>query len=107
MWRLALASSLVLASVAVAASDIARDRQRELVRLVRHDCGACHGLTLQGGLGPALTPAALAGKPAQWLQAVILEGRPGTPMPPWRPFITETEARWLVDALQTGKLDER
>ncbi len=107
MWRLAFATSLALVSVAVAASDIGRDRQRELVRLVRHDCGACHGLTLQGGLGPALTPAALAGKPPEWLQAVILEGRAGTPMPPWRPFMNENEARWIVDALQTGKLDDR
>jgi cytochrome c55X len=27
-------------------------RQRELIRMVRQDCGSCHGLQLTGGLGP-------------------------------------------------------
>jgi hypothetical protein len=34
-----------------------RQRQKELIHLVRQDCGSCHGMTLQGGLGPALLPA--------------------------------------------------
>lgn len=38
-------------------------RQQELVRMVRQDCGSCHGLRLTGGLGPALTREALADKP--------------------------------------------
>ena len=62
-------------------------RQRELVRLVRQDCGSCHGMTLNGGLGPALTREALADKPAESLAAIIVHGRPGTPMPPWRTFV--------------------
>ena len=35
------------------------ERARELVHIVRQDCGSCHGLTLKGGLGPALTAEAL------------------------------------------------
>lgn len=77
-------------------------RQKELVRLVRQDCGSCHGMTLAGGLGPALLPAALAGKPAQSLVATVLYGRPGTPMPPWGAFINEEEAKWVVEMLLKG-----
>jgi cytochrome c55X len=79
-------------------------RRAALTRLVLHDCGSCHGLTLKGGLGPALTPTALAGKAPEWLRATILDGRPGTPMPPWRGYLTEAEADWLVRALQRGEL---
>lgn len=104
MLRHTLASSLALVAAAAMASDIDVARQRELVELVRHDCGACHGLTLRGGLGPALTAQALAGKPSPWLTSVILNGRAGTPMPPWRPFLSEGEAAWVVEALKQGTI---
>ena len=77
-------------------------RRSELVTLVRQDCGSCHGLTLQGGLGPALLPQTLQDKPADYLQFVILNGRPGTAMPPWRRFLSEAEAAWVVRHLQKG-----
>lgn len=82
-------------------------RQGELVRLVRQDCGSCHGMTLAGGLGPALLPAQLRDKPAESLVATILHGRPGTPMPPWGAFLNENEAGWIVDKLLKGFPDER
>lgn len=85
-----------------AAGDIPPPRQAEIMHLLTQDCGSCHGLTLQGGLGPALTPAALAGKSAASLQAAILHGRPGTPMAPWSRFLTETEAGWLAERLLNG-----
>ena len=77
-------------------------RQRELITLVRQDCGSCHGLTLKGGLGPALLPETLTDKPIDSLTATILHGRPGTAMPPWRRFVTEAEAEWIVLNLQKG-----
>ena len=77
-------------------------RQRELVRLLRQDCGSCHGMRLTGGLGPPLTPDALRGKPPDSLAATIVAGRPGTAMPPWRPFRSEAEAAWLVARLREG-----
>jgi cytochrome c55X len=77
-------------------------RERELVRLVRQDCGACHGMTLAGGLGPPLLPAALRERPQEALVQTILHGRPGTPMPPWQPFLSEAEVRWIVDRLLAG-----
>jgi cytochrome c55X len=76
-------------------------RQQALVRLVRQDCGSCHGMTLQGGLGPPLLPASLQEKPAESLIATIYAGRPGTPMPPWKQFMSEAEATWIVDKLLT------
>lgn len=77
-------------------------RQQELVRLVRQDCGSCHGLTLQGGLGPALLPDTLRDKPPEGLAATIYYGRPGTPMPPWKQFMSPAEADWIVQKLMSG-----
>ena len=77
-------------------------RQHELVLLVRNDCGSCHGLTLQGGLGTPLTPEALSVKPDMALRETILRGRTGTAMPGWSDFMNESEAEWVVDQLKTG-----
>lgn len=77
-------------------------RYRELTHMVRQDCGSCHGLTLAGGLGPALTPQALADVPAEVLVATIVGGRPGTPMPPFRGILSEAEAQWIVEQLLQG-----
>lgn len=90
-----------------AGESLGPQRQGELVRLVRQDCGSCHGMTLAGGLGPALLPALLRDKPAESLVATVLHGRPGTPMPPWGAFLNENEARWIVDKLLKGFPDER
>ena len=78
------------------------DRAAQLVRMVRQDCGSCHGMTLGGGLGPALLPAALHDKPPESLVATIYNGRPGTPMPPWKQFMSEAEAGWIVQKLMSG-----
>ena len=86
----------------VYAEGISATRQHELLYLLKQDCGSCHGLTLQGGLGPALTPQALQDKPKAAMVATILSGRPGTPMPPWDGQLTEAETRWLVDSLYRG-----
>ena len=85
------------------AAEPAPERQATLRHLLKNDCGACHGLTLQGGMGPALLPSSLEGKPDEFLVATILEGRKGTPMPPWQPFMNQDEALWLVGVLRKGK----
>lgn len=77
-------------------------RQGELVHLVRQECGACHGLTLSGGLGAPLTPEALRERPEALLVATILHGRPGTAMAGWKAFVTEQEAEWVVRELKAG-----
>lgn len=76
------------------------ERQSTLRNMLNHDCGACHGLTLKGGLGPALLPEALAEKPDDFLISTILNGRKGTAMPPWQPFMNRDEAAWLVGILR-------
>lgn len=103
MKWLALPISSLLACAMAAAGQPPPERQAELRYLLQQDCGSCHGLTLKGGLGPALTPPALAGKPPEFLQLTILHGRPGTAMPPWRAFISEDEGRWLADSLLAGE----
>lgn len=102
MHRTALALALAAAAAPAAPADPVPARRAELLHLVRQDCGSCHGLTLKGGLGPSLEPAALAGKDSDFLSFVILRGRPGTPMPPWRGFLTEPEAQWIVEQLMKG-----
>lgn len=82
------------------------ERRAELRYLLRQDCGSCHGMTLKGGLGPALTPEALARRDLAALQATILLGRPGTAMPPWSDFITPAEAAWLARELKAGVGEE-
>lgn len=77
-------------------------RAQTLVRMVRQDCGSCHGMLLTGGLGPAITPQALREMPVESVAATIYHGRPGTPMPPWKAMINESEARWMAERLLAG-----
>lgn len=96
-----LASCLLPLGLA-AAADPSGPRRAELVNLVRQDCGACHGYTLKGGLGPSLEPAALADRDAEQLSDVILHGRRGTPMPPWDRLLSAPEALWIAERLKEG-----
>ncbi len=99
---LGLVPFLILAAGSTPADEPSPERRAALHNLLVQDCGSCHGLTMRGGLGPALLPETLAGKPASYLQATILYGRPGTPMPPWRPFLSDADAAWMVATLQRG-----
>lgn len=94
-----LAILVLLAGPAVA--EVTPDRARSLEFLVTQDCGSCHGLTLKGGLGRPLTSAALVHADREALATVILDGIPGTAMPPWRPLLTEEEAFWIADYLKS------
>ena len=85
---------------------ISDSRQKELKHLLVQDCGSCHGLTMEGGLGPPLLAPEMSERPKEWLRQVILDGIPDTAMPPWRPFVNEVEADWLVKILQQGLSNE-
>lgn len=97
-----LALSLVLSTPLAAANGISSEREQELQNLLIQDCGSCHGLQMKGGLGPALLPEMLRGKSAEYLSTVILHGRTGTAMPPWRFLLSEEEARWMAERLLQG-----
>ncbi|MCL6607808.1 MAG: cytochrome c [Geminicoccaceae bacterium] len=84
--------------------ELAPARKGELVHLLRHDCGSCHGLTMKGGLGPPLLPETLRDKDPEGLVVTVLYGRPGTPMPPWKHELAEAEARFLVELLVEGRV---
>ena len=81
---------------------VTEKRQTQLIHLLKQDCGSCHGMTLKGGLGPALLPENLKDKPIEFLKNTILSGRPGTAMPPWQGILTEQEALWLTQQIQQG-----
>lgn len=93
---------LAISLACSAAPAFAGERSNELTVLVREDCGSCHGMTLKGGLGAPLTPKDLAEKDATSLAAIILDGVPGTPMPPWRGLLSESDANWIADRLKRG-----
>lgn len=97
-----LISPALFAQTSLSSSLPSAERRKEIVHLVRQDCGSCHGMTLQGGLGPSLKPEALREKPVESLVATIHGGRPGTPMPPWHRFLSETETQWIVEQLLQG-----
>lgn len=87
----------------MSASALAADAD-PLSNLVRQDCGGCHGLSLKGGLGKPLTAEHLAQWDREQLVHIILDGVPGTPMPGWRPLLTEEEAGRIADMLKQGTL---
>ena len=108
--RLVLVAVLVavqgLLTTPLLAAELSASRQKELLYFLKHDCGSCHGLRLKGGLGPALLPQTLAGKPLSYLVTTILEGRENTAMPPWNTMLSRAEATWLAEQLQDGAATE-
>ncbi|MBL0090493.1 MAG: cytochrome c [Ideonella sp.] len=106
MACLAMAAGMPAGALAQASPEPTPERQRSLVRVVRQDCGSCHGMRLTGGLGPPLTREALADKPADSMAATIFHGRPGTPMPAWRSLLSEADAMWIAQSLLQGFPEE-
>lgn len=106
----ALAQSSTTAAILTsktAAPPLDSNRKQQLIHMVKQDCGSCHGMTLKGGLGPALLPEDLKEKPILLLKNTILFGRPGTAMPPWQTLLTEQEALWISQQLQQGLTNEK
>jgi cytochrome c55X len=91
---------LAVGTLALAGPCFADDARR-LERMVIQDCGSCHGLMMKGGLGRPLTPEALSALDTEMVAAIILDGIPGTAMPPWRPLLSEDQAMWMAQYLKT------
>jgi len=102
-----LSTGLLFTQTAIAetaATKISSARQNELLYFIKHDCGSCHGMTLKGGLGPALLPETLSAKPKEYLVSTILEGRQNTAMPPWKSMLSRNDAVWITEQLQNGSV---
>ncbi|MDH5600009.1 MAG: cytochrome c [Gammaproteobacteria bacterium] len=99
-------SLFIISSVNAQAEALTQERKAELKNLLIQDCGSCHGMTLKGGLGPALTPDVLKNKARQMIEVTITFGRPGTPMPPWGKILTKQEIDWIVNTLYAGVKSE-
>lgn len=102
-----LSTGLLFTQTAIAettATKVSSARQNELLYFIKHDCGSCHGMTLKGGLGPALLPETLAAKPKDYLVSTILEGRQNTAMPPWKTMLSKNDAIWITEQLQKGSV---
>lgn len=96
-------TALLFTGAAYADTDqLSQKRIGELEHIVKQDCGSCHGMTLKGGLGTPLLPEDLEGKNADFLTYTIMQGRPGTAMPPFNAIFNETEARWIAEQLLKG-----
>lgn len=105
MTRFTALAALLLMTAPAFAQDAAHEQA--LIHRVRQDCGSCHGMRLTGGLGPALTRDALAGKPLEALAATIYHGRPGTTMPPWKALLSMDDAQWIAAQLLAGFPEEK
>jgi mono/diheme cytochrome c family protein len=64
-----------------------------------NNCAVCHGPQRGGGVGPALTPAALTQADSVYFD-VIKNGRTGTAMPPWGSQMTDDEINSMVQYLK-------
>ena len=93
----------IAGAVAHANEAVPPARATALIHLVRQDCGSCHGMTLKGGLGPALTPIALTGRTLADLAWVIARGRGERAMPGWAPLLPAHEIDWIAEGLLDGR----
>ena len=97
--------ALIGAAALASAQEVTPERARTLEHLVVQDCGSCHGMTMKGGLGTPLTLDAIEHYQPEILALVILDGVPGTAMPPWRPLLSEADALWIADYLLKGQTE--
>ncbi|OGT64746.1 MAG: hypothetical protein A3I13_00500 [Gammaproteobacteria bacterium RIFCSPLOWO2_02_FULL_47_50] len=97
--------AMQLLSTAVQA-ELPLSKQSEILHLLRHDCGSCHGMTLKGGLGPPLTVERLGQRSTGELAGIIRNGIRETPMPRWEGILNDDEIAWMVKQLQQGIQDE-
>lgn len=94
-----LSSQLKPAPAAPAPSPAAE--VKPIVKLYQDTCGGCHSPNRQGATGPALIPQRIGGLGDDFLKAVILNGRPGTAMPPWKGVLSEEQINDLLKYIKS------
>ena len=107
LLALGLIASAVWAlhATAARASEFEFSTQKEMSEFVRQDCGACHGLSLKGGLGKPLLKESLEHFDLETIEMVILDGIPDTAMPPWRGLLSEEQVKWIAKSLKEGTIE--
>ena len=75
----------------------------DVASVFEKECQGCHGPNHEGGVGADLRPNVIAKKNAEDLAQVILNGRPGTAMPPFKEKFSQADAQKMVDYLQHFK----
>jgi cytochrome c55X len=90
-----------------AASEPTAERRAQLEVMFLHDCGSCHGLTMNGGLGPSIRPSDVADLSDHDLATIITDGIPGTPMPPWGRHLSSEDVGWIIRLMRQGTADAR
>lgn len=101
--RLATAVLLGLFCVALGrAGALPAERKASLDYLLHQDCGSCHGMTLQGGLGPPLLAERFTDWEIDSLVAMIRAGNPAKAMPPWGDLLSDADARYLAERIKYG-----
>jgi len=96
-----LAGTFALMSATVSAEPISPERMASLDHLLHQDCGSCHGMTLQGGLGPALLPERFTDWDIESIADMILYGNPEKAMPPWEGLLSQADARYLAERIKS------
>jgi len=93
-----------VAALAVVSSGLfAGTSNMNVEKMFEKECQGCHGPNHEGGVGADLRPTQIAKKNAGMLAETILNGRPGTAMPPFASSMDKTDAQKMVDYLQHFK----
>jgi ABC-type amino acid transport substrate-binding protein len=86
-------------SIQASGDQVAQAETNVGVRVYSRSCAECHGLNAQGGaLAPSLT--AFKGTDDDFVRTV-LNGRPGTGMPPFKGLVSEEDIRQIRAYIQT------
>ncbi len=99
-------NKLVMSAAAVALLSsglFAGTSKMDVEKVFEKECQGCHGPNHEGGVGADLRPNKLKGKNAYMLAETILNGRPGTAMPPFKNTFSKADAQKMVDYLQHFK----
>jgi cytochrome c55X len=97
---------IIIFSASISHAELSAERKIELQYLLKHDCGSCHGMTLKGGLGPALLAENLKDKPDEYLFFTIRHGRSGTPMPAWINLLSQQDTHWIIKLLRNSYIED-
>lgn len=99
--QFAALESKVTPSKAAPSPTSAAEQFKPVVKLYQDACSGCHGPQRQGATGPALIPQRIGGVGDEFIKTILLNGRPGTAMPPWKGVITDSQISDLISYIKS------